>query len=231
VLGPVRDLDVMIGWLEERAKELAPADRPALRGIEDRLRGRRVEARREMLNALDSERYARFVESARAWLQLGSESAPRRGRRSAKRVAARLIERRMRKLIRARAALPPDAVPADYHRLRILGKRARYALDFHAGHFGKPARRVLRRLVGLQDRLGEHHDIAVFLDRIPALLDDAPGETAGAARLALEQLRCTQAARAEMLLDGFPEAFAAFEDPAWRKLRRALRRARKRGTR
>ncbi|MGQ0720813.1 MAG: CHAD domain-containing protein [Candidatus Eiseniibacteriota bacterium] len=231
VLGPVRDLDVMIGWLEERAKELPAADRPSLRGIEGRLRGRRVEARREMLAALDSERYARFVETTTAWLERDPDCAPRRGRRSAKRVAARLIERRTRKLIRARAALPPDATPADYHRLRILGKSARYALDFHAGHFGKPARRVLRRLVGLQDRLGEHHDIVVFLDRIPALLDDAPGETAGAARLVLEHLRHTQRARAETLLVGFPEAFAAFEDPAWRKLRRALRRARTRGKR
>jgi CHAD domain-containing protein len=226
VLGPVRDLDVQIAWLEARTAELPPALRPEVSGIAERLRRRRVEARREMLDALDSERWVGLVRRATEWLERGPAAAPARGRRRARPVAARLIERRMRQLIRARAALSPEENVEELHRLRILGKRARYALEFHAGRFGKPARRVLRGLVRLQDQLGEHHDIVVFLDRIPALLDDG-GDEAGAASPALEHLRRTQSERAEALLEGLPGEFAAFEDRAWRKLRRALRGARR----
>jgi CHAD domain-containing protein len=217
VLGPVRDLDVQIDWLEHRAREFPVEDRPVFRRIEAALQRRRETARRQMLEALDSDRYARFVERTSAWLARGPGDHPERGRRSAKRTAPRLIQRRMKKLLRAGATLRADGSPVDYHRVRILAKRARYTLEFHAERYGKPARRVLRRLVRVQDLLGEHQDIVVFLDRLPALLDDAGGETDESACRVLDGMRQLQLARASELLGEFPDAFAS--------LKRALRRA------
>ncbi len=89
--------------------------------------------------------------------------------------AAALLDRRHAKLLRAGeafAALPDPAL----HEVRLLAKRLRYAGEFFAGLYGaKSARRFLRRLAKLQERLGVLNDAVVA----GGLLADIPG--AGAA--------------------------------------------------
>src|SRR5436190_15915587 len=74
---------------------------------------------------------------------------------------ARVARKVFAKLADAVDALPGDPADTDLHRVRIKGKRARYAAELAAPLLGKPPKRFLRRAKELQDVLGENQD-AVF---------------------------------------------------------------------
>jgi hypothetical protein len=78
-------------------------------------------------------------------------------------VAPRLIAPVFRAVRGGGRRLTPDSPPADFHRLRVLVKRLRYALETLRGLGGKPVRRLLARLEELQDLLGESQDAVVHL--------------------------------------------------------------------
>ena len=61
---------------------------------------------------------------------------------------------------------PPSA--EQLHALRIRAKRARYALEFLGDLTGKSGKRLVKRLVELQDLLGGHQDAVVAAERIAA---------------------------------------------------------------
>ena len=66
-----------------------------------------------------------------------------------------------------------DSPPAEFHALRKRAKRLRYTLEFVANQDSPQARRFLRRLVVLQDILGEHQDAEVAIAQLRALADRA----------------------------------------------------------
>lgn len=62
------------------------------------------------------------------------------------------------------------SAPADLHKLRILGKRVRYATELFADCFAPPLREALYPAVeSLQETLGELQDAAVGAERLTAL--------------------------------------------------------------
>lgn len=222
-LGPVRDLDVQIGWLREHAAELPRLERDAVKAIVASLQRRRRGARAEMLEALDSPRSRRFVERFARYLRRGPTGKPRRGRRPIGRVAPRLVKERMKALLREGARIDASSPAAEYHGLRILAKKARYAVEFHARVYGKPARRMIRRLVRLQDELGEHQDASVFLDHLRSLLEDDVAPPGTAAADALDALAERRLARARELRARYDRTFARVRGKRWKRLRRELR--------
>jgi len=74
--------------------------------------------------------------------------------------AAKSLDRAERLFARARQAKPENR-DAALHEARKAYKRGRYAIEvFEPSR--KPARRLAKRLSGLQDVLGEHHDTVVL---------------------------------------------------------------------
>jgi CHAD domain-containing protein len=81
----------------------------------------------------------------------------------------------------AAAVAADPGSPDDLHRLRILGKRLRYALEIFAGCYGPPLREeVYPAVERLQEVLGEVQDAAVGAARLEGLRDRVrravPGE-------------------------------------------------------
>ena len=66
-----------------------------------------------------------------------------------------------RKLTKAVALLTTDSSAAEWHRSRILAKRARYAAEATAPVLGKRAYRWGEALAGATDLLGDLHDSSV----------------------------------------------------------------------
>jgi CHAD domain-containing protein len=130
----------------------------------------------------------------------------------------------MKALIRAGRRIDESSPPADYHALRILAKHARYAMEFHADVYGRPARRAIRRIVALQDLLGEHQDAEVFLDHLRALLEDDAARLGPDAAAALEHLAASRMERGRDLRARFPRTFRRAHGKRWKRLRRRLRR-------
>jgi CHAD domain-containing protein len=80
-------------------------------------------------------------------------------------MAPDLVGRSWDHLAKKADALQSHRSPAtDYHRVRVLAKRARYAMETVAPAYGKPASRFAAKVSKVQDVLGDHQDCVVATD-------------------------------------------------------------------
>lgn len=180
ILGPARDADVLIadivGPLRGSAHSQASAA-PVARV----LRHERAEAYRKVAAALRSTRFHRFVSSTSRWIERGrwvrsrSPSVRTRRDRPGTGHAAAELRRCRRRLVRSGKTLKSLDGPR-LHKVRIRGKRLRYAVEFFAPLFPGPKserrrRKTLSALEDLQDALGDLNDAVkqdAFLRRVRA---------------------------------------------------------------
>ncbi len=153
-LGEARDLDVHL----ERLAGEASRDGGVLEEVVSVLEERRVEARRRMLEALDSNRYEALVANFSGTLRRGRSPAPAGPIVES---APDLVRRRYRKVREAASAITGDSPPEEFHDLRKKGKRLRYALEPLQGIYGKPSEKMVELLKAIQDDLGDHQDLVV----------------------------------------------------------------------
>jgi CHAD domain-containing protein len=168
-LGDVRDLDVQIehfqAWKEEADEESS--------GFLDRILAithkRRTEARKNMLDVLDSDRYERLGSSLAAMLRHGPSDEPELAQADCQgqagepvtAAAPALLSGRYRKWRKAAKRLDEASSPEAFHDVRKKGKRLRYTLEFVSEVYGKPVQKLVDPLKALQDDLGEHQDAVV----------------------------------------------------------------------
>jgi CHAD domain-containing protein len=205
--GAARDLDVLIEYLEEEQQRLEPDERRALDRALEALRAERDEARAALLEALTSARYLELLDAVeRAALAPHVVSLDV----SLHDIAAR----EFRRLRRAARRLEPEASDEELHRVRIKGKRARYAAELAEDTVGKPAARFVGRAKRLQDLIGEHQDAVVAEERLRALRRSARGASTAfvLGRLVERQRRRREHARARLLR-------------TWKKVERSGRKA------
>jgi CHAD domain-containing protein len=197
LLGAARDAEVLRARLRANAAELDPDDITALDAA---LAAQTAAAGAQLAAALDDERHRRLL----AALTAATRDLPLRARaaRPARDVLPRLVERPWRVLERAAAELTVDASDEQWHAVRILTKRARYAADATAGKV-PGARRRAKKLAGVQKVLGEHQD-AVVAGQTWLELSAAAPLTAG--RLIERERAAARQARA-----AFPAAWRACE--------------------
>jgi CHAD domain-containing protein len=169
-LGTVRDLDVRLAQLAAW-RESAPGDAPAFEAIEALLVKQHGAARVKLLRLLDTPRHERLVERLAEFVRRGPGNRPALGKRPAVETAAELLALRYRKVRKAGKRLSRSSPAADFHRMRILAKRLRYALEFHEPLYDGEVRSMIGHLTVLQDLLGEHQDLhvgAVHLETLAA---------------------------------------------------------------
>jgi CHAD domain-containing protein len=154
LLGPRRDLDVLIERLRREITDLEAPEREAAGQLIDLLREEREQAQAVAVEALSSGRYYRLLD------ELESAARGPRVRRSDIPLA-RLAGHEFKRLRKRARRLNWASTDAELHRTRILCKRARYATEFAEPDLGKRARRVAARAAILQDVLGEHQDAIV----------------------------------------------------------------------
>jgi triphosphatase len=153
-LGEVRDLDVHL----QRLSEEASRNGEVLEEVVTLLGERQVEARRRMLEALDSNRYERLVASFSGTLRRGRSPTPTAPILEA---VPDLLWGRYKKVRKAANKLSEDSPPEHFHDLRKRGKRLRYALEPLQEIYGKPAQKMVKLLKKTQDDLGDHQDLIV----------------------------------------------------------------------
>ncbi len=159
VLGAVRDGDVLLARLRGAAATLPEEVREQAEPILDDLAATRDADRATLLAAMDGQPYrdllADFARAAEAPHTL--EAAEQEAHLVLPGLAARPW-RRLRRAVGALGDHPPDAA---LHEVRILAKRARYAAEAVASVAGPDAGSFARKVAGLQEVLGEHHDAVV----------------------------------------------------------------------
>lgn len=182
-LGPARDVDVMKQHVHEQAAALAPRDRRALRRIVSGLDRQGADAHAQVLDALRSDRYLKLIERLR-----GAARSPRITDPTAS--LPRFAAGEFKKLRKAMRDYHPAMSDQALHRLRIRGKRARYAAELADAAVGKPAARFIKAAKAFQDCLGDHQDAVAAEDRLRRLVTETRGPaTALAAGVLIERFR------------------------------------------
>jgi CHAD domain-containing protein/adenylate cyclase class IV len=154
VLGPARDLDVLLERLRAEVQTLGQ-DEPGGAAIVAVLEEERERLHDAVLAALADERYFRLLDTFAASIaSLPAVESPD-GLRP-------IAATQLRKLAKAARKLGDEPTDAELHALRIRAKRARYAAELAAvGHDSKALSRYIAALKALQDVIGEHQDAVV----------------------------------------------------------------------
>jgi triphosphatase len=169
LLGAARDADVLVTQTLPKLFATAPRElRGEAKATLARAQAKRDGARADVLGALGTARFARLALRLQAWTM-----TPPPKRRTLKRLAPRALGKAHRRLFDAAqffAALSPER----RHRVRILAKRLRYALDVMSVALPREVtERYIKALAELQDVLGELNDGAVSLASLDSLTDSS----------------------------------------------------------
>ena len=130
-----------------------------MKDIQEKLKGRREAAHRELLDMLDRTAYEKFVDDYRDFVETsgaGVVGEPERVRDSAAGRVWRAYER-----LRSHDASLPYADAAALHQLRIDAKRARYTLEFFREVLPVATDSLIAELTAQQDHLGLFNDAQV----------------------------------------------------------------------
>jgi CHAD domain-containing protein len=155
-LGAVRDSEVLLERLRERAASLPASDARSAASLLGLFDAEIAAMRKRLLADLASTRYVdlleRLVAAAHAPATLPDAEQP------ALSLLPALASTPWRRLRSAVRQLPQDPADPELHRIRILAKRARYAAEAVAAVAGSGAQAFARAAARLQTVLGEHQD-------------------------------------------------------------------------
>jgi len=156
-LGAARDWDVLVESTLPAMVAAAPAAlRARMRTLHKGALRRRDLEHRKAVAALSSARFARLALRLQAWTMTPAPKGGRLARR-----APKVLARAHAQLFSA-ARQFAELSPERRHRVRILAKRLRYALDVMSVALPAEAtERYVKALAELQDVLGELNDLAV----------------------------------------------------------------------
>jgi CHAD domain-containing protein len=212
VLGDVRDLDVMVERLHAEADDLEQDLGPLFKTLEDRRRKARAALRTALATARYLELLDRLVEAAE------SPDLTPAARRPSGEALPPLVRRSWKKLRKAGRALDEESGDEEYHRVRVLAKRARYGAEAVAPALGgkrdTDACKFADRAADLQDVLGELQDSVVAGETILDVARDHP--EAGPFNLDAGRMIERELRRREVQRECFPAA--------WNRLDRKKRR-------
>ncbi len=183
-LGPARDLDVHIAFVEAVLAGPAEGDRRSHPGIERlllRLRQDRLAAQPKVVKALDSlvagDTLAEMHgEIERARFILRTQDVPLQSPPAAARAASHM-RRRQRDLLSAAPVLndPEDAI--GHHRLRIAAKKLRYTMEVCVPVFEDLLDGAIKAVKKLQSFLGDIHDCDVWIANLGTFIEQERNRT------------------------------------------------------
>lgn len=224
-LGPARDWDVfMESTLEPLHRRLdAELSVEAMRREARILREAAYEA---VVAALSSPRYTKLVLKLELWLDSGAWAAPLAADEPPRPLSGPVTEfatevlRKRHKRLRKYGGKHAELGETELHRLRILGKKMRYAAEFFRALFPRKAvKRYHAALVEIQETLGSLNDAVVSRQLIAELerrmASTAPALTPRAVGVVLGW----QAARIDRDVQRIRGVWERFHEirPFWRK--------------
>lgn len=167
-LGPVREIDVALQHLDEFAPRAGISPRAA-EAVRHHLNDLRQARRREMLDAITP---AALHKLRRRLDEAGREPERDVDRPSDIRRVAAEAARRATALEAAIEHAGSLYLPDRLHAVRVAAKKLRYALEIERDLRRSRAAARIRDLKGLQDRLGNLHDLEILIEHVRAVQAD-----------------------------------------------------------
>ena len=155
--GSGRDFDVLLAHLQRRSSAVPDEDRPAMATLIAELQHSGGALREDLLATLGSDRYLALLNAL-----VAAAAAPVLAPPYQLPTPVQLARKPWRRLSMAVEAVGRDGSDDALHALRILTKRARYAVEAVEPVHGKDARDLAKMLGDIQTVLGDHHDSCVF---------------------------------------------------------------------
>lgn len=163
ITGPVRDLDVYL-LKEDNYKARLPGHlQEGLQFFFDDLAKQRSREQKKLIRHLKTRRCQEILEQWQEYLE--SEDDDYQGDNSRKPVstlANKIISKRFQRILRDGKAIGPDSPDEELHKLRIQGKKMRYALEFFSSLYPqKEMKALIKHFKVLQNNLGDFNDLSV----------------------------------------------------------------------
>jgi CHAD domain-containing protein len=159
-LGPVRELDVALGHLDELGARDIVSSR-ALARVRQAITRERLERRRDMLAAITPGK----IEKLRYRLTAVSNNPQSPQTAAALEEAELQIAKRARLLVAAITRAGGLYLPDRLHAVRVAAKKLRYALEIERELKRSRATARITQLKRMQDLLGNMHDYEILIDR------------------------------------------------------------------
>ena len=186
LLGEVRDWDVLLEYFREESHDLSAKEQRSFQSILHNFEDQRSIARAKLLEGLRSDRYLDLLnhfEDSLIHLPFQPSSLTIVD-------LTRNTFRKLRDFVKTLNSVYPKS---ELHRIRILLKRTRYAVELAEPLLGKRAKRFLQQAKHLQDLLGQHQDAVVAEHRLLTIKHHSRGTgRAYVTGLMVERLRNRQ---------------------------------------
>ena len=215
-LGPVRDLDVQAQRLRDAATALGVTQ--AIVPFGAWLEDQRQRAVASLDDALASQRFLALMKRLQSLDTLAPDPAHDP---PTKDDAPPRLKRAYRRLSKSARDLDVSSPPTAFHKARIRGKRFRYTVEFLEPIYGKPAQRLIKATVTMQDLLGDHQDGVVSTQLVHQAVQAVGGAWCAETSVALGRLVQWELQRGEQLRRDFAPTYLEVR-AAWQRLRRAL---------
>ena len=217
-LGAVRDLEVVLNRAHEYAQDLEPVPQESIRALLTQWQSQLDEARQQLLEELDSQRYANFLTGFAEFVNTPNLDAIRLDSEKPKPYFVRdvvplLVYERYADAM-AYGPVFRGASLDTIHALRIEAKGLRYTLEAFEAVLGPEAKTVIEAAKLLQEQLGHLQDERVIASLIQQFIREA-GEYEPLADV-LQYLAVIEAGKVK-LLETLAADWSAFSDPAVRK--------------
>lgn len=162
ITGPTRDLDVYLLYEEEYKQRLPESLQTGLHTFFENLAQLRAKEQRSMVRALRGDRVQDILGAWGEYLESSDDAAAKYADVPVIDIAKKIIFRRYKRLLKDGLAIHAETPDQEIHRLRIQGKKLRYAIEFFSSMFPENAiGDAVRRLKKLQNYLGDFNDLSV----------------------------------------------------------------------
>ncbi len=180
-LGAVRDEDVALAALDELRSKADETVGQGIAAIAEEHRRQQRQARSVLEHAIRASAIAELRDDFRDRLQAAPNFSDSAGEKGASQVltisqvGAKVIGNRLEQLIKAGDSIYRPLRTKQLHRLRILAKRLRYAVELFAPCWGEEFKKSAEEIARLQTSLGELHDCDVWIANLGARLKEDSG--------------------------------------------------------
>ncbi|PID72081.1 MAG: hypothetical protein CSB34_04410 [Desulfobulbus propionicus] len=183
ITGPARDMDVYLLYEDEYKKRLPPSLQAGLHTFFENLAATRIQEQKALVRELKGARVEEILSSWGAYLKEPGEPRGKFAELPVIDIAQKIIFKRYTRVLNDGLAITKHTSDKEIHRLRIQGKKLRYAIEFFSSLFPQQdIETAIKRLKRLQNYLGDFNDLSVQQEMLKKYI----GETRPGSRKNLE---------------------------------------------
>jgi len=183
ITGPTRDMDVYLLYEEAYKDRLPESLQAGLHTFFENLATARRMTQQALVKELKGTRVKEILSSWGNYLNDPGEPAAKCAELPVIDIARKIIFKRYKRVLNDGLAITRKTPDAEIHRLRIQGKKLRYAIEFFSSLFPKQEiESAIKQLKQLQNYLGDFNDLSVQQE----MLQDYISQTRPGSRKNLE---------------------------------------------